>query len=241
MVLLIVDDEEAVRLSIRFLADLAGLGIDEVHEASDGHKAMQCLESHHVDIVITDISMPHSNGITLMSYLHSRFPDVRIIVISGYQNFEYVRESMRSGAIDYLLKPIDPEQLNRVLKEAVESIEPERGKLSGLDDMNFSALRSYIEENHQSDINLDSLASRFGFNPSYLSRRFKQKYGIGIIDYLAQVRIRHACSLLASTDLRISDIAGYVGYSDEKYFSRIFSREMHISPKNYRKRDRKQP
>ena len=222
MVLLIVDDEEAVRLSIRFLADLAGLGIDEVHEASDGHKAMQCLESHHVDIVITDISMPHSNGITLMSYLHSRFPDVRIIVISGYQNFEYVRESMRSGAIDYLLKPIDPEQLNRVLKEAVESIEPERGKLSGLDDMNFSALRSYIEA-------------------SYLSRRFKQKYGIGIIDYLAQVRIRHACSLLASTDLRISDIAGYVGYSDEKYFSRIFSREMHISPKNYRKRDRKQP
>ena len=235
MKMLIADDEEAIRLSIKYLADAAKLGIKEVYEAADGSEALKIIRSQHIDIVLTDISMPGTDGIDLMRVLRKDFPDIRIIVISGYQNFDYARESYRNGAMDYLLKPIDPEQLNSLLEKAVSQLDPEKEELREYEDENFLLLKDYIEEHHQENITLIGLAERFGFNPSYLSRRFKQKFGIGIIDCLAEARIRHAASLLINTDLRICDIAKHVGYDDEKYFSRVFTREMHMNPKEYRK------
>ena len=235
MNILIADDEEAVRLSIRYLADLNALGIKNIYEASDGKEALDIIRSNPIDIVLTDISMPVSDGIELMRILHNEFPAIKIIVISGYQNFDYARESLRNGAMDYLLKPINPDQLNALLKKTVSELNPEKEKLTEYEDENFRLLKDYIEEHHQENITLDMLAEHFGFNPSYLSRRFKQKFRISIIDWLSEVRIRHAANLLVNTDLRIYDIAKHVGYEDEKYFSRVFSREIHMSPKEYRK------
>lgn len=235
MNILIADDEEAIRLSIRYLADLTRLGIKKVFEASDGNEALKIVRSEHIDIVLTDISMPGTDGIDLMRVLNNDYPDIRIIVISGYQNFDYARESYRNGAMDYLLKPIDPEHLNALLEKAIAQLNPEKEKLKDYEDENFLLLREYIEEHHQDNLTLTNLAEKFGFNPSYLSRRFKQKFGIGIIECVAEARIRHAASLLTNTDLRIYDIAKHVGYDDEKYFSRVFTREMHMNPKEFRK------
>ena len=212
MRLLIADDEEAVRESIKYLADFSRLGITDIHEASNGFEALGILRKLAIDIVLTDICMPGSDGI------------------------ELARESLRNGAMDYLLKPIDPEQLNSLLRKAVSELNPENELISEYEDENFRLLKNYIEEHHQECITLDLLADKFGFNPSYLSRRFKQKFGIGIIDCLSEARIHHASTLLANTNLKIYDIAKHVGYEDEKYFSRVFSREMHMNPKEFRKK-----
>lgn len=236
MRLLIADDEEAVRESIKYLADFSRLGITDIHEASNGFEALGILRKLAIDIVLTDICMPGSDGIELMKILHEEYPSIKIIVISGYQSFDYARESLRNGAMDYLLKPIDPEQLNSLLRKAVSELNPENELISEYEDENFRLLKNYIEEHHQECITLDLLADKFGFNPSYLSRRFKQKFGIGIIDCLSEARIHHASTLLANTNLKIYDIAKHVGYEDEKYFSRVFSREMHMNPKEFRKK-----
>ena len=130
MNILIADDEEAVRLSIRYLANLNALGIRNIYEASDGKEALDIIRSNPIDIVLTDISMPVSDGIELMRILHNEFPAIKIIVISGYQNFDYARESLRNGAMDYLLKPINPDQLNALLKKTVSELNPEKENLA---------------------------------------------------------------------------------------------------------------
>ena len=234
MNVLIVDDEDAIRISIKILADFEKLHIDNVFEAASVEEAKSILENNSIEILLTDIEMPEENGLVLMEYVHSNYPNTKTIVISGYQKFQYVVGSMRNGALDYLLKPIDPYELNSLLYVTVEKINSELKAANISDDQNFEDLRAYIEHNYFKNLSLSDLADKFGFNASYISRRFKQKYSLSIIDYLSKIRIQNACTLLKNTDLKILDIAVRVGYSDEKYFSRVFSKYMRMSPREYR-------
>ena len=80
------------------------------------------MEKDCPDILITDINMPYINGVELMKFIKARYPHVVTIVLSGYSDFEYVRESLLIGAVDYLLKPITKKALINVLAKAVDVI-----------------------------------------------------------------------------------------------------------------------
>ncbi|THF82120.1 response regulator [Cohnella fermenti] len=124
---LIVDDEQHVRTSIRLLADWSALGIDEVLEAEDGKSALEHVRDHAPDIIVTDIMMPLLNGIELMERVQAQSPRRhKIIVVSGYNDFEWIRHAMRHGGIDYLLKPLDQRQLQEALARAVEYCRADR-------------------------------------------------------------------------------------------------------------------
>ena len=97
---LIVDDEENVRMAIRYLADFESYGIGRIFEASNGVEARMVMNNNKVDILFTDICMPESDGVFLMNWVHQRYPNMVIIVISGYQNFDYILQAMRNGAIE---------------------------------------------------------------------------------------------------------------------------------------------
>jgi hypothetical protein len=78
------------------------------------------------DIVITDIRMPGCDGLTLLKKISSGYPDIKNIVISGYDDFEYARAALKSGSLDYLLKPVDPGELNRAIERACRIIEQDK-------------------------------------------------------------------------------------------------------------------
>ncbi len=232
---LIVDDEENVRMAIRYLADFGSYGISQIFEASNGVEARMVMNNNKVDILFTDICMPESDGVFLMNWVRGRYPDMIIIVISGYQNFDYILQAMRNGAIDYLLKPIDPEKLKQVIQKAIGLIN-DANPNGQIDDLEtFDQIKAYLDKNYTTDISLESVAQKFGFNASYLSRRFKQKYGLGMIDYVTKLRMQKAKEMLITTNLNIYNVSAQLGYKDEKYFSRVFAKETGLSPKQYRK------
>lgn len=116
---LIVDDDSVARTNIKVMLDWGSNGFEVCGEASNGQEAMQLISETLPEIVITDMNMPVMDGIALIEYVKSNYPNIKIIALSGYEDFEYVRNSMKNGALDYILKhSLDTESLNEVLNVA---------------------------------------------------------------------------------------------------------------------------
>ncbi|GKU77337.1 response regulator [Paenibacillus sp. L3-i20] len=120
MKVLIVDDEKHVRNAINLLADWSAHGISEVVQATDGEQAVSIIETMNPQIVLTDMKMPRKNGAELLTWLHTNKPQIKVIVISGYDEFEYVRHTIRNGGMDYILKPVKADILNEALGKATD-------------------------------------------------------------------------------------------------------------------------
>jgi len=141
---LITDDEEWVRLGLREQVDWNTLGIEIAGEASNVDQAIELIEKLRPEIVLTDMRMPKRGGVDLLDYLYHRHPEVVAIVISGYSEFEYAQKAISYRAFDYLLKPIEEEQLKQVLENAVEKIHTDRSQLE------LGMLRSkYVQNDRQ--------------------------------------------------------------------------------------------
>ncbi|MCZ8516451.1 response regulator [Paenibacillus filicis] len=116
---IIVDDEKHVREAIKLLVSWDEHGIDEVLEAQDGLDAIRLIEEKKPEIVFTDMMMPLKNGMELLMWLQQHAARAKTIVISGHDDFELVRHTMQHGGLDYILKPIDADQLEAAVKKAV--------------------------------------------------------------------------------------------------------------------------
>ncbi|OWA35423.1 hypothetical protein B9G55_12330 [Saccharibacillus sp. O16] len=121
MKVLIVDDEAHVREAIRLLIDWELYDPAEVLEASSGREAIAMIERHAPQIVLTDMIMPAGGGIDLLEWISRSAPDIKTLVISGHGDFDFARQTLRYGGMDYLLKPIDGDQLNDAFARAVDS------------------------------------------------------------------------------------------------------------------------
>ncbi len=128
MKVIITDDEIQIRKGLRMKVDWEEEGFQIAAEASNGQEALELLRNMDVDVVITDMRMPIMDGIELAKHCHEQFPKVRVIVLSGYSDFEYVRGSMKEGVKDYLLKPVAPDELVEVLRKIRKEVEDEKRK-----------------------------------------------------------------------------------------------------------------
>ena len=120
---LLVDDESWNRDIVRTFGAWEALGLEIAGEAEDGQEALRLVSELTPQIIITDMRMPGTDGVMLMNELHARFPEIKVIVISGYDDFKYAQSAIRYGAMDYLLKPIDPAELNAVLRKCIKELE----------------------------------------------------------------------------------------------------------------------
>ncbi|AIQ51816.1 response regulator transcription factor [Paenibacillus sp. FSL R7-0331] len=127
---LIIDDEEPLREAIHILGDWKGLGVSEVLEASDGKTGLEMLRRDKFDLVLVDMKMPELSGSELLQIAEREFPELLLIVISGYNDFEYTRQAIRSKVVDYLLKPVNRGDLNIALRKAVDMLDAKRRKQS---------------------------------------------------------------------------------------------------------------
>lgn len=123
----IIDDEFWVRNSIRLLADWERLGIDQIEEAEDGLSGLNMIAQIHPEIVITDMKMRGMDGAQLLQKISEDYPFIRKIVISGFDDFTYTKQAILSKVDEYLIKPINPEELNRALEKAVREVGVTRG------------------------------------------------------------------------------------------------------------------
>jgi two-component system, response regulator YesN len=119
---LIVDDEKHVRDAIRLLVDWKTYGITGLLEAEDGESAVRLIVSESPDLVFTDMMMPGMGGAGLMEWIKTNAPRTKTVVISGHDDFDLVRSAVKCGGLDYILKPIDPGELQDAVQKAVQSL-----------------------------------------------------------------------------------------------------------------------
>ena len=129
MKVLIVDDERIIRLGIRSVVPWENLGVQEVFEATSGREAMEVVEKEEPDLVITDIQMAEMTGLELIANIRQLKEDTRIIVLTGYDEFDYARECLRMQVQDFLLKPVDEEHLIRIIKHEIGQIHAMKEKV----------------------------------------------------------------------------------------------------------------
>jgi YesN/AraC family two-component response regulator len=133
--LLIADDEYWVRHAIETLIDWPAYGFECLPAAQDGEDAWEKIRALHPHIVLLDVNMPFLSGIELTERLHQQYPEIAVLMLSGYSEYAYVREAMRNGAIDYLLKPVERDKLLTALSLATGHLlqrQAERQKLDAL-------------------------------------------------------------------------------------------------------------
>lgn len=123
---LIVDDEPEIRLGLRLKVDWDALGLTVAGEASNGVEALERLADEPFDLVIADMNMPVMNGVSLLEACHERYPYIRLLVITGYEDFQYARAAVKNQARDYLLKPVSRDEMTAALRKITQQLDEER-------------------------------------------------------------------------------------------------------------------
>lgn len=239
---IVAEDEELLLNNLVQKIQKADPDFQVAGTAQTGDQALALIEQLSPDLVVTDIRMPVMDGITLLSRVREQFPFTKFIITSGFSDFEYARKAITLKVSDYLLKPVDPDEL----KEALTKIKKEF-QIAGNDyEEIFNAqtaaltpsqiadlLKDFIVNNYSEDINL--IADNLNYSPSYLTKIFCQVYDCTPSRYLINLRMSHAQRLLLhEPGLSIKQIGEMCGYHDQGYFSRIFKKYTGKSPLEFR-------
>lgn len=232
--LVIVDDELKIAEGIANLFPWENIGF-EVAYFSRGRDALNYICSHPVDVLMSDVEMPDLNGIELCRLIQDM--NVLVVFISSYQNYEYFRSAIQYRVEDYLLKPIKSGDILNCFGKIKEKLDLEnqvkREETPTYYEQIIGQVKGYLEENYK-EASLEEAAVLVNLSPSYLSRIFKEKSGLGFSDYLTRVRMEKACELLNDIRYKSYDIAYYIGYDNPKNFSRAFKAYYGKTPMEYR-------
>lgn len=238
--LLIVDDSKWVREGLASVIDWAALNIEVADTCSSAAIACKVLINRHIDILLTDIKMMGMDGLELAEYARNHHPQIKTVLISAYKEFDYAFTAVRLGVAGYVLKPIVPEDLIKVIRPIAEELsraEPPaeavpRQSASG--NKNVAAAIQYINR-HISDkeLSLHQIADDLHINYYYLSKCFKESEGVSFTDYVCRRRMQIASNLLTATKLHIYEICSQIGM-DPKNFHVIFRKYYDMTPQEYR-------
>lgn len=121
--ILLVDDEEALALAVMKKINWNELGFSVIGYAENGVKALEMMEEFRPDVVMTDIRMPYMDGIALSRHIRQDFPATKIMFFSGFDEFEYAKEAIHLEIEDYILKPLDAEELTEILAKLKEKLD----------------------------------------------------------------------------------------------------------------------
>lgn len=239
---LIMDDIALVRDAVKMLGEWDVFDISEIYEAENAQEGLSMIQAHHPDIIITDIKMPVMDGIAFMQYMENKHIPGKIIVISGFSDFSYMRTAIQSGVVDYILKPIDSQDLNNAISAAIAQLEQEtlnkQEKSSPITEQSSNSvvqnITLFIDKHYKEDISLSDLADTFYLSKEHLSRLFKKETGQNLFSYIMDLKLEEAKRLLIETNRTLDDIAFSLGFSNGNYFSKVFKKNIGVSPSSYR-------
>ncbi len=125
--IMLVDDDPIVLVELKKMIEWKELDCELIAEAGSGKSAVELLREYRPDIVFTDISMPHMSGVELINYINELDEGIKVVALSAYEDFDYVRGSLKNGAKDYLLKhQMTKESINELIKTMIQDIGTEQ-------------------------------------------------------------------------------------------------------------------
>ena len=237
----LIDDEDVILEGLRRVISWDRYGCEVVGTAGDALEGTALIREKNPDILFTDIRMPGRDGLTMLAGLRSEFPDMQVIVLTGFREFDYAREAVNLGVLRFLLKPSRMADLEEALSAAREKLSALHGKNELYEESmpaagNFIVSRAleYIGAHFTEKITLQELADSCYVSQWHLSKLMNGNLGKSFYEIVNDMRIAKAKELLADPELRIGEISDLVGYSDPAHFSRIFKKLAGISPADFR-------
>lgn len=231
--IIVVEDEFRIRQGLVNLIKKINPECKVVGEAENGYEGLKLIRDLGPDFVITDIHMPKMNGLDMIEKVMEYGIHCRFVILSGYAEFDYAQKGIRLGVEDYLLKPVT---ISKV-KELVNKLMEEDEKKEPREDERYSKVVNDMVHTIDSDygqrLGMDIFAEKYRLTPEYLSLLFAKETGTTFSNYVKRIRIEHAKELLLGSNLKIYEVACRVGYSDQKYFSKVFKEYTGVSAKQY--------
>lgn len=246
--IIVVEDEAPIRDWIAYTISNISNEFNVLASASNGKEAYELALNLNPKVIISDIKMPIMGGIELTKKIKEVFPDIYVILLTNYAEFSYAKEAISCGVYEYLVKSdIRPKELKEILDKVNESVkELEKNKASRLQKENtlseskdgysktIKKSIDYIHKNYKQHISLQDISNYVFLSHEYFSRLFKEEVGENFSSYLTNYRMKKAESLIKNTDMKISQIAIEVGYTNASYFSRSYKKFKGISPEDDR-------
>ncbi|MFV0400025.1 MAG: response regulator [Oscillospiraceae bacterium] len=227
--LLISDDERNIREGILVSCDWKEIGIGEIFMACNGLEALEIFGEHHIDILLSDIVMPEMDGLELCREVHERYGHVLTYILTGYNDFEYARQAMRSNVLDYILKPVEDEELTAAMQQAVQVLDRrgsrmrqiksiEKELVDSLTDEARKVLHSFVEDAFSDWGSLP--AGNANGQPSSANPIIQKT-----LDYLEDN--------LSNEQISLTSIAENYLYLNSHYVGKLFKKEMGVKFSTY--------
>ena len=238
--ILLVEDEILLMQSLARHVEELDMGFRVVCQTANGQDALKRLEKENIHLVITDIRMPVMDGLELAKEIHLKYPSIKTVILSGYAEFEYAKEALSQGVVDYLLKPVAADQLENTLSKVKLELEKtyELEEDTSLTGQNAAQVVEYatlyLKEHYMDDVDFSAFSQKLGFSSAYLTKLFNKYKGCTPLKYLTDIRIHQARDLLLNTDLTIRAVGERVGYPDQFHFSKTFRKTTGASPSAFR-------
>ena len=243
MKILIADDESTIRNGLAGLIGKWFPNWEIVGLAENGKQRVGVSSQEKPQIALVDINMPEMNGLEMIENLRSILPNTLVVILSGYDQFDYAQQGIRLGVLDYLLKPVDREELFMVLRDAGERVA--KNTIEGVeeiaDDLSLAQQARVLLEGSFTDAEttLNGIAASLHVSASSLTRSMQKEFGMSFGEYITSLRIEKACLLLMSTEQKMYEVAENCGYGSQHYFSRVFRKQRGETPQAYRKSNKK--
>ncbi len=245
--LVVDDDKDIIEMMHHFYDPL----FKHVYYANDGEKALTIIHEYFPDIVISDIMMPKLNGFELCKTIKNTIDisHIPIILFTAYDYEDTPIKGYKLGADNYLPKPFDTIQLslmmNNILKEREQSkkrystfnefLDPSKNTYSYADEKFIIKLNKFIMKNIDNpNIDVELITQSMAMSRPTLYNKMKAISGMGLMNYVNKLRIDKSKEYLSKTDLLINEIAINVGFTDGRYFSKVFKQYSGMTPNEYK-------
>lgn len=241
----LVDDEHLERTLIRYSFPWAENGFAIVGEADSGEDMIRRFDEMKPDVIFADICMPFMNGLEMSQAIRRMKKDVEIVILTGHRDFAFAQQAIHVGVLEYLIKPVQCEELQSVARTVKGRVEHRQAACRGAahgektekrySDLVSRAMQLVGESLSDCGLSLKSLSEKLYVSPGYLCRTFKKETDENVTNYIIRMRIRQSLDYLDNTSMKAYEIAEKVGFEDPHYFSILFKKQVGKSIQEYRR------
>lgn len=242
--IIVVEDEAPMRDWIVYNISKISDDYKVLSSANNGKEGFELIKDLKPEVIISDIKMPIMDGIELTKKVKEIMPNVYVVLLSNYAEFNYAKQAISCGVFEYLIKSdIRPKELKDVFSKIEKDIISKKELFINKENKNneikydenkysksiLMALK-YIDLNYKDTICLADISKNVFLSQEYFSRLFKEEVGENFSTYLTNYRLNKAEQLLKNSDMKVGEIALEVGYQNPSYFSKTYKKYKGISP-----------
>lgn len=236
----LVDDDPFILEELIDIVQWEENGFEVAGSSTDPEEALSKIPELDPEVVFCDLKMPGMDGNELIRRLREGGAECEFVMISAYDSFENVRAFFQQMGFDYILKPVNTEDIQIVLERLMAKLGrkyPLERQPVLTDNPEFNKLVTYLNENYEEKITLGGLAQKFGFSRNYICALFQKYFNKSLNLYLTDLRMEHAKRLLLDKTILIKEVAYRCGYMDYYHFFKVFKDYYGISPREMREQN----